>query len=97
MLYEGILLLLPNMIKSERGHIINISSVAGLVGINRLSDYCASKSALIGFNDALRAELSQYNNIHTSCLCPYFFRSDLSQESTVIHIHTYMYAFLSNI
>jgi short-subunit dehydrogenase len=74
-------LLLPNMIKSERGHIINVSSVAGLVGINRLTDYCASKSALIGFNDALRAEVSHYNNIHTSCLCPYFFRSDLFSNS----------------
>ena len=74
-------LLLPNMIQSKRGHIVNISSVAGLVGINRLSDYCASKSALIGFNNSLRTELSQYKNIHTTCLCPYFFTSDLFSNS----------------
>ena len=74
-------LLLPNMIASKRGHIINISSVAGLVGINRLSDYCSSKAALIGFNDSLRTELSEYGNIHTSCFCPYFFRSTLFNNS----------------
>jgi len=74
-------LLLPHMINSKRGHIINISSVAGLVGINRLSDYCASKSALIGFNNSLRTELTQYDNIHTSCFCPYFFRSTLFDNS----------------
>ncbi len=70
-------LILPHMIKNKRGHIINISSIAGLVGINRLTDYCASKFALVGFHCALRAELAQYKNIHTSCICPYFFRSTL--------------------
>ena len=73
-------LILPHMIKNKRGHIINISSVAGLVGINRLTDYCASKFALVGFHCALRAELAQYKDIHTSCICPYFFRSNLFEK-----------------
>ena len=74
-------LLLPFMITEKRGHIINISSVAGLVGINRLSDYCSSKSALIGFNNSLRTEVEPYKNIHTTCICPYFFRSNLFKNS----------------
>ena len=70
-------LLLPYMIKEERGHIINISSVAGLVGANKLTDYCASKFALVGFNKALRKELFNYKNINTTLICPYFFKSNL--------------------
>lgn len=70
-------LLLPRMIKEQRGHIVNISSVAGLVGANKLTDYCASKFALVGFHAALRTELFKYNNIHTTCICPYFFHSEL--------------------
>ena len=65
------------MVSEQRGHIVNISSVAGLVGANKLTDYCASKFALVGFNAALRTELFKYNNIHTTCICPYFFHSEL--------------------
>ena len=74
-------LILPHMIRMRRGHIVNISSVAGLVGIARLSDYCASKFAMLGFHNSLRMELCDYKNIHSTCICPYFFRSDLFNKS----------------
>ncbi|KAK7675902.1 hypothetical protein QCA50_021167 [Cerrena zonata] len=48
---------LPEMIKQNAGHIINISSVAGMVGMARMTDYCASKAALISLNESLRYEL----------------------------------------
>jgi len=74
-------LLLPHMIKRKKGHIVNISSVAGIVGTNKLTDYCASKFALVGFHDALRLELKKFEGIYSTCICPYFFRSDLFKDS----------------
>ena len=74
-------LLLPHMIKKKKGHIVNISSVAGIVGTNKLTDYCASKFALVGFHDALRVELKNFEGLHSTCICPYFFRSDLFKDS----------------
>ncbi len=48
---------LPAMMKDDRGHIVTIASTAGLVGVNRLVDYCASKYAAVGFHEALLTEL----------------------------------------
>ncbi|QRV91577.1 short chain dehydrogenase [Ceratobasidium sp. AG-Ba] len=48
---------LPNMIKEKQGHIITVSSVMGLAGAAQMSDYCASKAALIGLHESLRYEL----------------------------------------
>lgn len=49
------------MIKERKGHIINISSVAGRVGIPGWSVYCATKWAVLGFSESIRKELLQYN------------------------------------
>ena len=73
--------ILPTMIKNQKGHIINIASVAGLMGVPNLTDYCASKFALVGFNSALRHELAVYKNIHCTCICPYFFKSNLFNDN----------------
>lgn len=48
---------LPEMMKDNRGHIVTIASTAGLIGVNRLVDYCASKYAAIGINEAVQNEL----------------------------------------
>ncbi|KAI0775952.1 retinal short-chain dehydrogenase/reductase [Trametes elegans] len=48
---------LPEMIKKKVGHIVNVSSVAGMVGMARLTDYTASKAALITLHESLRYEL----------------------------------------
>jgi len=50
---------LPEMIKQKTGHIITMSSVMGLVGAVRMSDYSASKSALISLHESLRYELDK--------------------------------------
>ncbi len=46
----------PDMVRRRRGQIVMISSGAGLIGIYGYSGYCASKFALHGFAQALRAE-----------------------------------------
>ena len=48
---------LPHLEASGEGHVVNISSVFGLVGIPSQSSYNASKFAVRGFTDALRVEL----------------------------------------
>ena len=45
------------MMKVNKGHIISIASLAGQVGVPKLVDYCASKFAAVGFDEALRMEL----------------------------------------
>ncbi len=60
--------LLPHM-KKRGGHIANVSSMAGFLGVFGYADYSASKFAMIGLSETLRSELKQYN-IRISVLCP---------------------------
>ncbi|RPD67000.1 retinal short-chain dehydrogenase/reductase [Lentinus tigrinus ALCF2SS1-7] len=53
---------LPEMIKQKTGHIVNVSSVSGMVGMARLTDYGASKAALINLHESLRYELDHVYN-----------------------------------
>jgi all-trans-retinol dehydrogenase (NAD+) len=64
---------LPDMIKRNAGHIVNIASSAGLQGFPRAADYNASKFAEVGFTEALRLELKKYGNtgVKTTIICPY--------------------------
>jgi NAD(P)-dependent dehydrogenase (short-subunit alcohol dehydrogenase family) len=55
-----ILELLPTMRHRGFGRIVNISSIGGKVAVPHLAPYCASKFALVGLSDALRAELDRY-------------------------------------
>jgi len=48
---------LPEMIKQKTGHIITMASVMGLVGSAQMTDYSASKAALISLHESLRYEL----------------------------------------
>lgn len=50
---------LPHMQEKCRGHIICMSSIAGLVGISNLVPYCATKFAVRGLMEALHAELRE--------------------------------------
>jgi 3-dehydrosphinganine reductase len=61
--------LLPSMKEVREGYIVNISSMAGLIGIFGYTAYSASKFAVIGFSESLRGELKPYN-IEVSVLCP---------------------------
>jgi 3-dehydrosphinganine reductase len=54
-------LLVPGMKSRRSGHIVNISSMAGFLGIYGYTAYCASKFAVTGFTDTLRAELKPYS------------------------------------
>ena len=48
---------LQKMLKQGSGHIVNVASVAGSIGIPGMASYCASKFAMLGFSEALFHEL----------------------------------------
>lgn len=71
---------LPAMRQARRGHIINITSVAGLVGFASSGYYAASKHAVEGWSDALAAETAPLG-IHVTCVEPGPFRTDWAGRS----------------
>ncbi len=60
---------LPSMIARGSGHVVNISSVAGLIGTLNMGAYCASKFAMNGWSESLYHELKPLG-IHVSIVCP---------------------------
>ena len=64
---------LPGMLAAGQGHIVTVASAAGLAGTSRLTDYCASKFAAVGFDESLRMELKRLGSpVRTTVVCPFF-------------------------
>ena len=72
--------MLPIMIEQGHGHIAVTASVAGKLGVPKRTGYCAAKHAMMGFFDALRAEVAQHN-ISVSTIVPGFVNTNLSQNA----------------
>jgi NAD(P)-dependent dehydrogenase (short-subunit alcohol dehydrogenase family) len=72
---------LPVMRGQRAGHVITISSTAGLVGIEFCAAYAASKFAVEGWMESLRHDVAPYN-IHTTVVEPGFFRTELLVEGS---------------
>jgi len=72
---------LPVMRKQRAGHIISISSTAGLVGFEFGTAYAASKFGLEGFMESLHAEVAPFG-IVTTIVNPGFFRTELLTEQS---------------
>lgn len=73
---------LPVMRNARSGHIISISSLAGLVGFEFNAAYAASKFGLEGWMESLRYDVAPYG-IKTTIVDPGFFRTELLEpEST---------------
>lgn len=67
---------LPQMLAKNKGHIVCISSLVGKFGTPFRSAYSASKHALHGYFDSLRAELPETINI--SLICPGFIKTNVT-------------------
>lgn len=65
------------MMSQRSGHIVQISSVQGLVGLPERSAYAASKHALQAFSDSLRAEVAEFN-INVTVVSPGYIKTKLS-------------------
>ena len=72
--FELIAQVVPEMRIWGGGRIVNISSVGGKVAVPHLAPYSASKFALTGFSDAIRAELAR-DNIHVTTVTPGMMRT----------------------
>ncbi|EFV14698.1 SDR family oxidoreductase [Segniliparus rugosus] len=64
------------MIPRRTGHIVNIASIAGKIGVAGLSTYNAAKYGVVGFSEALRFELSQHN-VEVTTIMPSFIKTGL--------------------
>ena len=73
--------ILPHMRKQRSGHIISISSTAGLTSLEFCSAYSASKFGLEGFMQALQTEVLPFG-INTTIVNPGFFRTELLTEQS---------------
>lgn len=76
---NGIQTFVPRMIAyGKGGHIINTSSLGGIVAAGPAGIYSASKFAVRGLSEALRSELAKYN-IGVSVLCPANVRTNIAE------------------
>lgn len=67
------------LFKQKSGSIINISSVSGITGMPRQTNYAASKAGIIGFSKALAQEVAPYN-IRVNVVAPGFIETDMVKE-----------------
>jgi NAD(P)-dependent dehydrogenase (short-subunit alcohol dehydrogenase family) len=75
---------LPEMRKARSGHIITITSLAGLIGQEFVSSYAASKFGLEGWMESLRFEVEPFG-IHTTVVEPGFFRTELLEKESATY------------
>jgi NAD(P)-dependent dehydrogenase (short-subunit alcohol dehydrogenase family) len=74
---------LPVMRKNRKGHIISISSTAGIVGYEYCAAYSASKFGMEGWMDCLAAEVTPFG-INTTIVEPGFFRTGLLTPTSTV-------------
>ncbi|KAM6989516.1 epidermal retinol dehydrogenase 2-like [Tautogolabrus adspersus] len=70
---------LPAMIANNHGHLVSIASSAGLIGVNGLADYCASKFGAVGFAESVGLEMLALGKegVKTTIVCPYFINTGM--------------------
>ncbi|XP_066235122.1 short-chain dehydrogenase/reductase family 16C member 6-like [Saccopteryx leptura] len=75
---------LPAMIKANHGHLVCISSAAGVIGINGLTDYSSSKFAALGLAESLFFELKliKKSSLKTTIICPFFIKTGMFDGAT---------------
>ena len=71
---------LPSMIERQQGHVVVVSSLVGKFGTPLRSSYAASKHALHGWFDSLRAEVYD-DNIGVTLACPGFVKTNVSSNA----------------
>lgn len=70
--------------KNKKGCIVNISSVAGTIGIGGQTNYCASKAAIIGFTKSLAKEVAKLQ-IPVNCIAPGYIDTDMTSAIDETH------------
>jgi len=68
-------------LKQKNGNIINVTSVSGVVGLPRQTNYSASKAGIIGFTKALAKETAAYG-VRVNAVAPGFIETDMLKGLT---------------
>jgi len=66
-------------LKQKSGNIVNVSSVSGVIGLPRQTNYSASKAGIIGFTKALAKEVASYG-IRVNAVAPGFIETDMMKD-----------------
>jgi len=81
---HGIRAFVPRMIaRGQGGHVVNMASVSGFAGARGMSTYSASKFAVVGLTESLRAELHRHR-IGVSAVCPGFVKTPIQSKVRLV-------------
>lgn len=70
---------ITGFLKQKSGNIVNITSVSGIIGLPRQTNYAASKAGIIGFTKSLAREVAGYN-IRVNAVAAGFIETDMTKE-----------------
>jgi short-subunit dehydrogenase len=70
---------LPDLIAGSDGHVVNVASASGYIGLPFGATYASSKWAVIGFSESLglELELQGHGHVHVTSVCPSYVRTGL--------------------
>lgn len=74
---------MPSMVKNNHGHVVALSSMAGIMGIANLVPYCGSKFAVRGIMESLSEELredARKIDINFTTICPFIVDTGLCKK-----------------
>lgn len=72
--------LIPDMVEHGWGRVVNVASIAGLVGGKYISAYTASKHAVVGFTRAVAAEV-EGTGVTVNAVCPGYVNTPMTEQS----------------
>ena len=75
---------LPTLLTQDAAHIVNVSSVFGLIAPSEQTAYCSSKFAVRGFTESLRHELAE-TNVSVACVHPGGVKTNIARNSKLGH------------
>lgn len=79
---HGVRVFLPHMVERNHGHVVNTSSVAGLMSVPGMAPYNVSKSAVVALSETMGAELAVAGSrVGVSVLCPSFVNTRIYESA----------------